>query len=103
MEFFQYNRLMSSVRSKLDIFSRLSKLLLASNTSRSSSTHSVGSSGDPHKRLCNAAIAIAKKGYNPLFSKKRALIGEENTVEDTICKQGFSTANATNGTFKSFD
>lgn len=68
----------------------------ASNTSRSSSTHSVGSSGDPHKRLCNAAIAIAKKGYNPLCSKKRALIGEENTVEDTICKQGFATANTTN-------
>ena len=102
MEFFQYNRLMSFVKSKLDIFSRLFKLLLASNTSRSSSTHSVGSSGDPHKRLCNA-IAIAKKGYNPLCSKKRALIGEENTVEDTICKQGFATANATNGTFKSFD
>ena len=60
---------------------------LASNTSLSSSIHTVSGGSDPHKRLCNA-IAIAKKGYNPLCSKKRALIGEENTVGDTICKEG---------------
>jgi hypothetical protein len=68
---------------------------LASNTSLSSSNHTVSGGSDPHKRLCNA-IAIAKKGYNPLCSKKRALIGEENTVGDTICKEGFAS---TNGTF----
>ena len=68
---------------------------LASNTSLSSSIHTVSGGSDPHKRLCNA-IAIAKKGYNPLCSKKRALIGEENTVGDTICKEGFAS---TNGTF----
>ena len=68
---------------------------LASNTSLSSSIHTVSGGSDPHKRLCNA-IAIAKKGYNPLCSKKRALIGEENTVGDSICKEGFAS---TNGTF----
>jgi len=65
---------------------------LASNTSLSSSIHTVSGGSDPHKRLCNA-IAIAKKGYNPLCSKKRALIGEENTVGDTICKEGCASTN----------
>ena len=103
-----YSRLTDFKSAKLELYKRIlifhnpcyqcaaesQPTALASNTSLSSSIHTVSGGSDPHKRLCNA-IAIAKKGYNPLCSKKRALIGEENTVGDTICKEGFASTNST--------